>query len=128
MTWEEEFEENYNVKDISEWTLGIVASALIHGMKKPFGTSAGHITAKLRNLISSEIESAVKSERETQAKLREIAINNLITDVNTARKEERERIVKILDKEEGMLCHDRWCECSQKDLESIEYIKKLIIT
>lgn len=40
-----------------------------------------------------EVEEAI----EQQAKIREIAINGLITDANTARKEEQQRILAIID-------------------------------
>lgn len=47
----------------------------------------------LDNFISEQIKLAREEERELQTKLKEIAINTLITDINTARKEAREEAI-----------------------------------
>lgn len=49
--------------------------------------------------IEDLIESLLEEERELQNKLKEIAINNLITDVNTARKEERNAVLQEVARE-----------------------------
>ena len=53
--------------------------------------------AGLIYFIQQEIVSAVEEERNIQSKLREIAINNIITDTNIARQEERKHIVEIIE-------------------------------
>ncbi len=45
------------------------------------------------------VEELLAEERDLQNKLKEIAINNLITDVNTARKEERNAVLSEVERE-----------------------------
>ena len=62
--------------------------------KEKFNTFFGY-ASKME--IEDFISTLLAEERELQNKLKEIAINNLITDVNTARKEERQFVLNILD-------------------------------
>lgn len=74
---------------------------------------------RLIAFINSELE----AQRKQQNKLHEIAINNLITDVNTARKEEREKIYGDLVEVENRGLHQVSKPLTKDDLDN--YFKKI---
>jgi len=70
------------------------------------------------------ISTLLAEERELQNKLREIAINNLITDVNTARKEERNKVLSEVGREVEKKQY--YSDDGQLYVTSIEDILKII--
>lgn len=52
--WEKEFDKHYDIEDVNEWTLGIVASALTHGRNGTY-KDASHITNKLKKLVDEQL-------------------------------------------------------------------------
>jgi len=70
------------------------------------------------------ISTLLAEERELQNKLREIAINNLITDVNTARKEERNKVLSEVGREVEKKQY--YSDDGQQYVTSIEDILKII--
>lgn len=75
---------------------------------------------RLKDFIST----LLAEERELQNKLKEIAINTLITDVNTARKEERNKVLSEVEREVEKKQY--YSDDGQQYVTSIEDISTII--
>jgi hypothetical protein len=53
--FEKEFDNDYDINNVDEWTLGIIASILMHARMSKFGEDASYLTEKLRRLVSQEL-------------------------------------------------------------------------
>ena len=76
------------------------------------------------NFLADFISTLLAEERELQNKLKEIAINTLITDVNTARKEERNAVLSEVEREVEKKQY--YSDDGQQYVTSIEDISTII--
>ena len=74
--------------------------------------------------VKDFISTLLAEERELQNKLKEIAINTLITDVNTARKEERNKVLSEVEREVEKKQY--YSDDGQQYVTSIEDISTII--
>ncbi len=78
--WEKEFDSNYDINKVEEWTLGIIAMTLVHSKKYKQGSDASYLTAKLRKLVEQAIQ-ATKEEAKKNFKLEIIkSMNKALED------------------------------------------------
>lgn len=101
--WEKEFDEDYDITNVNEWTLGIVASAMFHKQTASIGADASHITVKLRKLVESLLlqkdeqqkKEGEEAYRQGQSEARAHYYEKVSSEATLT---ERNRIVKVIDK------------------------------